>query len=158
MGTGNYAGYLGVLSELTKTLQDLTEIEQQKTNAVRNDDLKVLNDCMRQEQALSLALRGLEQKRLSAMSALGMQTVSLNALIQHVPQEYRQEAKQVVEGLQAQYALFHSASEVARNTLECNLHQIEKVLVEMGADVEPGAGFKEKEPELPPTMRTDFRA
>ena len=59
----NTENLLHFLSELQQELDRLTQLQPQKIDAVRAHDLDVLNDCMKQEQAISLSLRGLEQKR-----------------------------------------------------------------------------------------------
>ncbi|MDF2838895.1 MAG: hypothetical protein K0S60_598 [Evtepia sp.] len=72
METVDYQGYFAFLRELTKTLSHLTEVEQRKTLAVRQDDLDALNECMKQEQAFSLSLRGYDQKRQAALIGLNL--------------------------------------------------------------------------------------
>lgn len=155
----NHNDYLSLLQEVSRTLEHLTGIAQKKTEAVRKDDLVALDECMKQEQALSLALRGYEQKRLAALPALGLVDVPLSMLSTHYPLDHQMEAKSVSEALLTQYRLYNSAAEVARSTLECNLHQIEKILAEAGVDPVPGFGYGTANSAVPPaSMRTDFRA
>lgn len=158
METFDYRDYFTFLRELTKTLAHLTEVEQKKTSAVRQDDLDALNECMKQEQALSLTLRGYDQKRQAALAHLNLEGVSLSSLVAHVPEAYRMEAKEVSEELRRQYELLKGVSEVAQTTLECNLHQIELTLAELGKGKETGPLYQGLDPELPQPMRTDFRA
>lgn len=150
--------YLTLLGELDETLDRLTEVEQAKTRAVQSDDLAGVNDCMNQEQALGLALRGFEQRRTAALAALGLEGVPLRALADRLPAEHRPEARQAVGRLQEGYRLYQAAAQVARNTLECNLHEIEKVLADLGGERAPGPGYQREGPELPPAMHTDLRA
>ena len=158
METNDFRAYFAFLGELSKTLGQLTQVEQQKTLAVRQDDLAMLNDCIKQEQAFSLTLRGYEQKRLAALKNLQLEAVPLSRLASTVPEELRDEARAVSEELLRQYELYQGAFEVAQNTLECNLHQIESYLAELGANVNDGPGYHTSEPELPRPLRTDFRA
>lgn len=150
----NFLSYLGVLQELAATLEELTSVQQEKTQVVRADDLAGLNECMKREQALSLALRSLDQRRETALAAMGLREVPLSGLTAQAPEDCREETRRTVELLRDQYLQYHGAAEVARNTLECNLHQIEKVLAEMNPEGQTGA----VEPQLPSQMRTDFRA
>lgn len=150
--------YLSLLRELTQTLAQLTEIEQIKIRAVREDDLAALNDCMKQEQVLSLSLRGYEQKRQTALVGSSFETLPLRALSDALPEEHRLVAKQVSEDLFRQYEVFRGSFEVAQNTLECNLHQVEKQLSSLGLDQSTNFGYREAGPELPSNLRTDFRA
>lgn len=150
--------YFSLLRELSQTLEQLTKIEQNKIDAVRQDDLNQLNDCMKQEQVLSLSLRGLEQKRQAVLSGWKLDGLPLSALVNHVPEAQRLEAKVVAEELLQRYTLFQGIFEITQNTLECNLHQIELQLAGLGANGTPSIGYGEAPPELPSKMRTDFRA
>ena len=62
-----------------------------------------------------------------------------------------EEVKAAAERLRQQYSVFQAASEVARNTLECNLRAIEQLQAQrMGDDAQAK--------ELRNTRQTDFRA
>ncbi len=150
MAAMDYAGYLALLDSLCSTLDQLAGVEREKTAAVRGDDLKTLNECMKKEQAFALSLRGLEQKRLPALAQLGLGGVPLGGLAAHYPADMQLKARETVERLQSSYRVYASAAEVARSTLECNLHQIEKIIRDMGVDPADNPG-------PPPSMRTDIR-
>lgn len=153
-----FQSYLCLLQELCKVLNTLTGIEQEKTRAVRNDDLAGLNECMKKEQALTMALRGYDQKRETALAALGLSGVPLSRLTARAPERYRAETRGIAEELRLQYSLFRGAAEVARDTLECNLHQIEGILQKMEADGTGRTGYEKEGPRIPPALGTDFRA
>lgn len=150
--------YLSLLDGLRNSLEQLTELDQQKTAAVRKDDLAELNEILKKEQALSLSLRGQEQKRLKLAEALGFQNIPLRQLPASYPDSLYLRAKETVENLSNQYEIYRCAAEVARNTLECNLHEVEKVLEQMGGDVPLGPGYSAPDIAPPPAMKTDFRA
>ena len=153
-----YQNYISLLGELAGTLEALSQVERNKTQAVRKDDLAGLNECIKQEQTASLQLRGLDKKREEALDTLGLRQIPLSQLPQHYPEPLRLEAKKTVEHLQQQYQLFRSAAQVARSTLECNLHEIEKILAQEGGAALDGPGYQGSDPQLPKPLRTDFRA
>ena len=148
MTASPWTDYLNLLTSLSGTLEKLTDIERRKTDAVCHGDLPVVEDCMKQEQVISLSLRSLEQKRIHALSQLGLSHVPLRDLQKHSPPEYDLETKRVVEELRRQYTLFQTASQVARNTLECNLREIQRIQDEV-------SGTPSGPDELP--HQTDFR-
>lgn len=151
--------YLNFLDRLRDELEKLSELARKKTTAVRSNDLTALDDILKQEQAASLAFRGLEQKQNSLMNAVGLNGIPLSALADNYPPKMRLQAKQTVENLKTQYQVYRSCAEVARTTLECNLHEIEKVLNHLDQSVSSdGPGYQAKNPDLPATMKTDFRA
>lgn len=138
MDQTSWQEYLRLLEGLTKTIGQLTEIEKSKTLAVSQGKLDEVEACMRQEQALSLSLRGFDQKREAMLARLGLTGVPLRRLEDHAPDELLMETKRVAEALRGQYEMFQTASQVARNTLECNLRVLEQLQAEAGGS--PAAG------------------
>ena len=139
--------YLEQLEKLGDTLEQLTVIEREKTAAVSRGDLEAVDACMKREQVFSLNLRGFDQKREKLLAKMGLTGSTLRQLEDQAPPEALLETKQTAERLRQRYQVFRSASDVARNTLECNLHEIEKIQREKaaGGDIPPAA------------QQTDFR-
>lgn len=157
---GSYEEYLALLSDLSRQFAQLSDLAQEKTQAVRKDDLLALDEVLKREQALALALRGQEQRRLAMVQSLNLEDVPLAQLAKNYPPELQLQAKDAVEDLSRQYQIYRSAAEVARNTLECNLHEIEKTLAQIGGNqASAGPGYQAAaETAPPPRMKTDFRA
>ena len=151
-----FRSYLLLLVSLREKLEQLCELAKGKTAAVQTDDLLKLDEILKREQALSLAFRGLEQKRSNLLQSMGMTNVPLSQLAAQYPPDLQLEAKQTIEALQNQYRIYRAAAEVARNTLECNLHEIEKVLSVID-DAPNGPGYTPPQAEPPQSMKTDFR-
>ena len=147
MAAGVWGEYLTLLGKVTKALEELTAVEQDKIRAVNARDLPAVEQCMKKEQVCSLNLRGLDQKREKLLAALGLTGVPLRDLAERAPESVRMEAKAAAEKLRQKYEVFQSASDVARNTLECNLHAIEKL-----------QKAHEVQPEERSLRQSDFRA
>ena len=131
--------YLRQLEGLTKTIGQLTEIEKKKTLAVSEGRLDEV------EQVLSLSLRGFDQKREAMLARMGLTGVPLRQLEDHAPDELLMETKRTAEKLRGQYEMFQTASQVARNTLECNLRVLEQLQAEAG-QAPPAAAGEQGEP------------
>ena len=142
-----WTDYLRHLRELAKTIGQLTGVEQEKLDAVGRGDLLAVEECMKREQVLSLALRGADQKRAALLRELGVEGVTLRDLQKHSPQEYDLETKEAAETLRRQYDMFQAVSQAARNALECNLRAIERLQKSQGQPPREGAPHQ-----------TDFRA
>ena len=110
-------------------------------------DLDAVDACMKREQVFSLNLRGFDQKREKLLAKMGLTGSTLRQLEDQSPKEAILETKQTAEKLRQRYRVFQSASEVARNTLECNLRAIEKLQQEGAAKSAPPAG----------ALQADFR-
>jgi vacuolar-type H+-ATPase subunit I/STV1 len=152
-----YASYLELLRQLTGDLERLSALAREKTQAVRQDDLNGLDQVLKQEQALTLTVRGLEQKLKKTLNQLHLTRVSLTSLPEQFPSQLRLEAKQTVEELRRQYQVYRGASEAARHILECNLHEIEQALNDWGAEDRTGPGYEKSGAEPPTQLKTDIR-
>ena len=153
-----YRSYLALLEAMREGLSRLTELANRKTAVVRQDDLMGLDEVLKKEQAQAMAFRGLEQKREKLHQELNMEGRPLSGVASAFPPDLRLEAKQAVEALQSQYKIYNTSAKVARNTLEVNLHEIDKILSHMGSTPAGGTGYGGGQAEPPSAMKTDFRA
>jgi len=151
MAQTSWKDYLKLMESLTKTLEELTQVERDKNAAASAGDLRGVEDCMKREQVLSLTLRGYDQKRETMLAQLGLRNVTLKELERHSPPDLRMETKAAVELLRSKYALFQAASDAARITLEVNLRAIEREQAVRAGDAAEAA-------ETRKTHQTDFRA
>lgn len=132
---GSFQDMLKLIRDLTHTLEELTKAQKNVASAVRTDDLEKLGECMKREQALSLALRNADQRRIKLQAELGLENIRLAQLPEHVQDEtMRQEIKAAGEALSTQYRVMQSAAEVARSALECSLHEVEGMMTKLGFD------------------------
>lgn len=127
-GREDWLAYLKLLEQLTRTMEQLTDVEQEKTAAVSRGDLGAVDECMKREQTLSLSLRGIDQRRDAMLAKMGLQGTALRDLEDSAPTELLMETKRAAEALRGQYKVFRAASQVARDTLECNLRALEKAM------------------------------
>ena len=154
-----FRAYFGVLRELGGILDRLTPLALQKAEAARAGDLAAMDEVLKQEQALSLSLRGLELKRQKLSPQLGLEDAPLSALPERCPAQLAGEARKAAAGLRKSYEIYRSYSNMARNMLELNLHQIDKFLERAGVDPKLAVqGYEAPPAEPPQKMKTDFRA
>lgn len=151
MAQTSWRNCLGLMDSLTRTLEELTQVEREKNDAASRGDLAGVEACMKREQVLSLTLRGCDQKRDSVLSDLGLRGITLSQLEARAPEELQLETKAAVEELRRQYELFQAASEVTRDTLEVNLRAIERIQAARAGDSAEAA-------ERRKNHQTDFRA
>lgn len=148
-----YTEYLGHLEELSGLLERMSETARRKLMAARVGDLEALDQCMKQEQAYSMTLRGMDQKRDKMLEAMGLTGVTLSRLAEFYPEELQMQASRVAERAMNRYEEYISAADAARTTMECALRDIDRMMPE-----NQRARLEAEEPAPPPRMRTDFRA
>lgn len=156
-----YQAYLSLLRSLQNSLEQLTALAKRKIEAANKDDLMALDEVMKQEQAMTLAFRGMEQSREKLLAELGCGNVPLSRMPEHFPPAVQGEARETVSALQAQYQDYRRQADAARIVLERHLVEIDGIISDMGGAPEPqdGPGYvPPPPPETPPSMKTDFRA
>ncbi|NCE65507.1 hypothetical protein D1159_13195 [Pseudoflavonifractor sp. 524-17] len=154
-----YLTYLELLNDVRGSLDRLTELAREKVGVARNDNLLALDEVLKQEQAMSLALRGHEQKRLKLAAGLQLEQVPLADLAAHCPPDLQAQATQAALALKESYAVYRKEADAARQTLESHLKELDKVIEQMGgAPVATGSGYAPPQAEPPQNMKTDFRA
>ena len=147
----SYVQYLSLLDALRTSLDQLSDLARQKTAAVRRDDLIALDEALKQEQAMSLALRGQEIKRTKLLKELGLDGSNLSRLVAGYPKELQFQAKQTVDALRQSYEVYRNTSDVARSTLEVNLRAIERLQAQQAGDTAQAEEERK-------SFQTDFRA
>lgn len=153
-----YQDLLSVLDSINEGLVHLIGLQQEKKEIVMGDDLAALNEIINREQAEALSFRGLEHRRTDLLQKIGLQSIGLQSLAEHFPEEMRTQAQQAVEKVQKNYKEYRAASSSAREMLERALGEIEHVLAAMGESVTLGPGYTEEKAAPPSNMKTDFRA
>ena len=143
-----HQSYLDLLAELSGSLDRLSQLARDKAAAIQADDLIALDEVLKQEQAMTLNLRGLELRRLKLVGQLGLENVPLAGLEDHCPPELAPRARSVSETLRESYTAYRSCADMARALLELGgpgrqlvdaLHQLLRIF-QQGAKpvVEPG--------------------
>ena len=161
--TDAYREYLELLDAMGEGLDQLSALSEKKIEAVRKDDLMALDEIMKQEQALALAFRGIEQSQEKLMGQLGWREVSLSKTAERFPLELQGEAVRAVQALQGRYQAYRSISGSARESLEGGIREIDGMIAGLGGapapQAVPGPGYGQREDAVPPqSMKTDFRA
>ncbi len=128
MAEMTHEGYLQLLAEIKTVIDQLVGVESRKLDAVHSADLPAVDECIRQEQAISLTLRSLEQRRGKMLQALGLAGVNLSALAGHFPPELKGQAAKAAEVLRSSYADYNSVSSAARMALERGLRELDQLL------------------------------
>ena len=124
----NMQNYLGFLTELNQALDTLTALEQRKLKAVQNNDLQTLDQCMKQEQALLLKLRGIDKKRESIQKDLGFENLTFTQIIEKAPLSHKKQLSEIFDTLNLKLDRYKDIFTNTQNAIEINLHNINKKL------------------------------
>ena len=151
-----FRSYLELLQSILSNLSQLTKLVHRKIEVARMDDLEALDEILNEEQALALAFRGLEQKRLNLLRELDLSEVPLAQLSAHFPPEMEEAVRQTAAELMEQYRTYHDGAQTARGILEHNLREVDRVLAVLNADPAGNPGHVTQTPSSP-SAKADFR-
>ena len=151
-----FRSYLELLQSILSNLSQLTKLVHRKIEGAQTDDLEALDEILNEEQALALAFRGLEQKRLNLLRELDLSEVPLAQLSAHFPPEMEEAVRQTAAELMEQYRTYHDGAQTARGILEHNLREVDRVLAVLNADPAGNPGHVTQTPSSP-SAKADFR-
>ncbi len=121
-----------LFDDFAKLFDQLSVIQQEKVQATNQDDLQALEHCMQREQAFSLQIRGMQRKKDQLSNALGLGSVSLREIPDHLSPSDRALIAPAMKKFRAAYELYASAAAASRAILETTLQEIEHALDEAG--------------------------
>lgn len=151
-----FRSYLELLQSILSNLSQLTKLVHRKIEVAQMDDLEALDEILNEEQALALAFRGLEQKRLNLLRELDLSEVPLAQLSAHFPPEMEEAVRQTAAELMEQYRTYHDGAQTARGILEHNLRAVDRALAVLNADPAGNPGHVTQTPSSP-SAKADFR-
>ena len=151
-----FRSYLELLQSILSNLSQLTKLVHRKIEVAQMDDLEALDEILNEEQALALAFRGLEQKRLNLLRELDLSEVPLAQLSAHFPPEMEEAVRQTAAELMEQYRTYHDGAQTARGILEHNLREVDRVLAVLNADPAGNPGHVTQTPSSP-SAKAEFR-
>lgn len=122
-----------IIRELILLFEHLCEVEHKKLNTVEKNRITLLEECMNEEQAAILRLRGLDKRREQCMASLGFGSLTFRELLEKVPEEEKKELEPLFEQLSAKVKEFQELSDCAQAMININLHHINQAISQQAA-------------------------
>lgn len=132
-----------IIGQLIRVFQQLTKIEQVKLNAVAGKHIGTVEDCVTQQQALLLKLRGLEQARERAQKKAGYEGLQFRQILERAPDDEREELLVLFDSLSREIQMFREVNENSNEILRTNIHSIDKALRKKSGSIYNGEGKSE---------------
>lgn len=120
--------FIAVIEELILLFQHLIQVEQTKLESIRKNRITYVEDCMNQEQAAIMKLRGLDKRREDCQKKLGFSGYTFQQILAEVNGEQQETLKKLFDSLSQQVRLFQDTNDSAKSMLEINLHLINKAI------------------------------
>ena len=116
------------LSIIVKIYQDLVFVLKSELEAVKEDNIKVLNECLKSQQALLLQTRNFDEKIKDFQSRLGITARNLSETIQQLPENNRFPFFEILSQFEQTSAEVKFYQEKCRVLLQSRLYLIDKAL------------------------------
>jgi len=120
--------FINVIEDLILLFQDLIQIEQTKLEAVKNNRITYVEDCMNREQAAIMRMRGLDKKRESCQEKLGFKNYTFQQILTESKNHESLQLKQLFDKLSNQVRQFQRVNEGVHSLIEINLYSINKTI------------------------------
>lgn len=141
-----------VIEEMIALFRKFTGIEQVKLQAVRENHVATVEECMTKEQALILSLRGLEKRRVESQQKAGYDGMTFHQILESVSQGEREELLPLFDELSRQVQMFQEVNEDANQILKTNLHVVNREIARRQSGIY-GVNGKNKTQEQHMTSR-----
>lgn len=135
--------YMSIIQDLTAVAGNIARTEDVKASAVSNNRHQLLDDCIQEEQALLLKLRGLEQHRIKLQKELGWDSLTLRQILDTASPEQADALDPVFQKLDQQLRRLQTSREASERILKVRLHELE-VFSQMGASYDNGGNVSPK--------------
>ena len=121
----SFEDFTAVIQSLIKVTDKITLIEREKAAAAADRKHELLDNCIQEEQAVLLQLRGLEQKRFRLMEGLGWQDLTFRQLLKRVSPEKQQILSPLFDDLDRKLKALTSAKEDADRMILTRVRELE---------------------------------
>lgn len=131
--------FLRTLEQLAEVAGRLTDAENAKAQAASAGEHNKMDSFLREEQALLLKLRGLEQVRERQAAALGFQNLTFRQLLKEAKPDEAAALMPLFTRLEQQLKDLTDARESAGRIVTSRLREFERLLGTENLDALPGA-------------------
>ena len=121
-----------VIKDMTSLFEEYLPLEEKKLQAAQEKDVRALEDCMTQEQALTLKVRGLEQQREKVQAQYGWDGMTFRQIIDKQTDGKQREYLDAFDALSRALRAFKSANESALTVVNLNLRGIQNATNQTG--------------------------
>ena len=115
-----------LIRQFIELFDRMLPLEQSKLEVVSRNQVALLEDIIKKEQAEIMALRGLDQRRERMQEELGWKDLTFQEILRRLPEEERPDE------LAARVTQFQSVTESSKTIMEVNLHAINQMAARQG--------------------------
>lgn len=116
-----FGKFRNLMEEYDELLMELLEIEEDKIMAISDENLDFLNECIRDEEAGMLKMRGLDIRRDAITKEIGYVGKTFKQILEIVAADYRDELQPLFNSISEKTRRLKELSDSIRNMLESKM-------------------------------------
>lgn len=116
-----FGKFRNLMEEYDELLMELLEIEEDKIMAISDENLDFLNECIRDEEAGILKMRGLDIRRDAITKEIGYVGKTFKQILEIVAADYRDELQPLFNSISEKTRRLKELSDSIRNMLESKM-------------------------------------
>ena len=116
-----FGKFRNLMEEYDELLMELLEIEEDKIMAISDENLDFLNECIRDEEAGMLKMRGLDITRDAITKEIGYVGKTFKHILEIVAADYRDELQPLFNSISEKTRRLKELSDSIRNMLESKM-------------------------------------
>ncbi|MCC8024775.1 MAG: hypothetical protein LIP16_05685 [Clostridium sp.] len=117
--------FAAVMTELTEVVCELAQQEEEKASAASERRHEALDGCIRQEQALLMKLKGLEQRRTELIGQLGWDSLTFRQILSQAPEAEKVLMEPLFFSLDWEIGRLRRAHEAANRIIGSRIHELQ---------------------------------
>lgn len=117
-----------LMKEYIKLFDQFQPLEEEKLQAAETENLVKLEQCINKEQAFTLALRGIENKREKMLKENGQQGMTLKEIIDKFYQDQKNELLEIYDEMNRKMKVFKSTNDSAMAIVNARLRNIDNTI------------------------------
>ncbi|MGP1442346.1 MAG: flagellar export chaperone FlgN [Anaerovoracaceae bacterium] len=116
-----FGKFVDLMEEYDELLTELLEIEDDKIHAISHEELDLLNECIRDEEAGMLKMKGLDMRRDAITEEIGYVGKTFRQILEVVAADYRDELQPLFNSISEKTRRLKDISDSVRNMIESKM-------------------------------------
>lgn len=125
-----FVEYTTVIRELSSVAAQISRVEETKVTVAAEKHHHLLNECIQEEQALLLKLRGLEQRRIKCQKTLDWEDLTIKQILEKASPTQLETLSPLFQDLEQQLKRLTHSRDAAEKILNVRLRELEIIAMQ----------------------------
>lgn len=138
----NYEKFYALLNNLVDLFDRLLHVESDKLDAIAVNDIEKLDEYMKTEQAFTLEMRSLDQKREALQEEMGLKGLTISQIIEKAPADQKEKLDHYRNVLIDKKEELELSLQCTRKFIEMHIVSLDVLISQLGPEKQETAGYE----------------